>query len=131
MLAEAPPKLTPKKAHAGEWRPAFIAALRNSANVRAACLAANVSRPVAYAHRDRSPEFAAAWDNAMEEACDVLEAAARQRALASSDTLLIFLLKGHRPEKYRETLRQEHTGANGAPISVTFKVHQAPDGELP
>lgn len=34
-----------------------------------------------------------------------------------SDTLMMFLLKGHRPEKYRE--RFEHTGANGGPIQVT------------
>ena len=33
-----------------------------------------------------------------------------------SDTLLIFLLKGLRPQKYRE--RYEHTGANGGPIAI-------------
>lgn len=31
-----------------------------------------------------------------------------------SDTLAIFLLKAHKPEKYRE--RHEHTGPNGGPI---------------
>jgi hypothetical protein len=33
-----------------------------------------------------------------------------------SDTLLIFLLKGGRPNKYRETYKHEHTGPEGKPI---------------
>jgi hypothetical protein len=35
-----------------------------------------------------------------------------------SDTLAMFLLKAHRPEKYRELIRQEITGAEGAPITL-------------
>lgn len=38
-----------------------------------------------------------------------------------SDTLMIFLLKGTRPEKYRETVKQEHTGA------VAIKVEYGTD----
>jgi hypothetical protein len=45
---------------------------------------------------------------ATEDAVDVLEAVARQRAILGSDTLLIFLLKGHRPEKYRERYDLKH-----------------------
>lgn len=33
-----------------------------------------------------------------------------------SDTLAIFLMKAHRPEKYRDTVRNEHTGKGGGPI---------------
>jgi hypothetical protein len=86
----------------GEWRPAFLAALRNSGNVRAACRAADVSRQTVYEHRATDPEFAAAWQETLEEALDVLEAAAWSRAATSSDTLLMFLLRAHRPEVYRE-----------------------------
>lgn len=97
------PKVTPKKKRsAGEWRPVFLATLRNSGNVRAACEKAGIARKTAYDHKDRSPEFAAQWDEAIQEACDILEAAAFRRATASSDTLLIFLLKANRPAKYRE-----------------------------
>lgn len=96
-------KLTPKKAT--EWRPIFLRTLRNSGNVRAACTAAGVTRQAAYAARTNSAEFAAAWDEALEDAIDGLEAVATDRARKSSDTLLIFLLKAHRPEKYRETIR--------------------------
>jgi hypothetical protein len=106
------------------WRPLFINALRNSANIRAACQSAGIARSAAYAARERSAEFAAAWDEALEEAVDTLEAAAWTRArdgvvrrkpimfqgqkvneeviVEYSDTVLIQLLKAHRPAKYRE-----------------------------
>ena len=96
--------MTPKKRPASEWRPIFLATLRNTANVRLAAQAAGIARPYAYAAREQSAEFRAQWDEAMAEAIDVLEAAARKRALESSDTLLIFLLKSHRPEVYRERI---------------------------
>ena len=85
--------------------------------------------------------FDAAFEDAMEEAADLLESEARRRAHDGveepvfgslggnqgsgevgrirkySDTLLIFLLKGARPDKYRE--RQEHqvTGSLNLGIS--------------
>jgi hypothetical protein len=90
---------TPKKPR---WRPAFLAVLRNSASVRAACDAAGINRTTAYRARERSPEFRAAWDQALDESCDLLVAEAQRRALEVSDTLLIFLLKSHRPAVYRE-----------------------------
>lgn len=116
--------MTPKKAKrtAGEWRPAFLAALRGSGNVRAACQAAGVSREVAYRHRDASLPFRAAWEEALADAIDGLEAVARKRALETSDTLLIFLLKAHRPELYRETQRHELTDAQGGPLTLRVEV---------
>ncbi len=111
-------KVTPKKQGAGEWRPAFLAALRNSANVRASCMAAGISRKTAYQHRNRSAEFRAQWDDAIEDACDVLEAEAWQRARSTSDVLLIFLLKAHRPGMYRD--RFEITGKDGGAIVMQW-----------
>lgn len=53
----------------------------------------------------------------MEEAADVLEAEARRRAtVGGSDVLLIFLLKGARPEKYRD--RYEVRQAPSPPKSI-------------
>lgn len=116
--------MTREKRQADVWRPLFLNALRNSGNIRAACQASNIDRSTAYRARERSAEFAAAWDEALEEAIDTLEAAAWQRArdgvvrrepimyqgrkvgekviVEYSDTVLIQLLKAHRPEKYRE-----------------------------
>jgi hypothetical protein len=41
-----------------------------------------------------------------------------------SDTLLIFLLKGARPQKYRDNVRQEVTGSNGTPLVPTQVIIQ-------
>jgi hypothetical protein len=46
-----------------------------------------------------------------------------------SDTLLIFLLKGAMPEKYRE--RYEHTGAKGGPVQVQVVYQPEPTEETP
>ena len=82
-------------------------------------------RNLFYASRERDPEFAKAWSGALDQAADLLEEEARRRGYQGveepvfgrisreqdgqigtvqkySDVLLIFLLKGARPEKYRE-----------------------------
>jgi hypothetical protein len=117
-------KVTLKRAKrtAGEWRPAFLVALRNSGNVRAACQAAGISRPQAYGARERVPAFATAWDVALEDACDLLEAMARKRALEASDGLLMFLLRAHRPQVYRDTYRHELTDGAGGPLHLRVEV---------
>ena len=99
-------KLTPKRRNKGsaDWSAAFLASLREDANVREACKAADVSRPTAYARRSTDPGFAAAWQSALDDAVDALEKAAVTRARESSDTLLIFLLKCHRPAVYRDKI---------------------------
>jgi hypothetical protein len=110
------PKVTAKKRSAGEWKPAFLATLADCGVVRYSCGRAGVSRKVAYATRDREPEFAQAWADALEDACDALALVARKRALDLSDTLLIFLLKSHKPEVYGDRFKHEHSGAGGRPL---------------
>ena len=55
-----------------------------------------------YKARDNGNGFRDEWDEAMAEAVDRLEQIAWERARKTSDTLLIFLLKAHRPSLYRE-----------------------------
>lgn len=148
---------TPEKRKRHRWERAFLSALAVAGNVSAACRAAKVDRTVAYGLRGECPEFAAEWQQALDEAADDLEAEATRRAregvrrlkfhkgelvrlaLADeegrpvldgdgqpvmvpyveheySDTLLIFLLKAHRPERFRERLSLEHSGDGGGPI---------------
>ena len=109
---------TPKKKRADIWKPIFIDTLRNSACVWAACQVARIERSTAYRARDKDEKFRKAWNDALEDACDQLEYALRRRALAEDTTAAIFLLKAHRPEKFRETVRQEVTGANGGAIEI-------------
>jgi hypothetical protein len=140
---------TPKKQP--RWVKGFLAALRESGNVRLSCEAAKIERMTAYRLRDEDAGFAQAWQDALEESADLLEQEARRRAYEGvqrlkfdrgklitipvldtegkpvldgeglpltqpyveheySDTLLIFLLKGIRPEKYRERTDVRHSG---------------------
>lgn len=87
-----------------DWVPRFLEIFRATGNVRLAADAAGVDRSTPYVRAARDPAFAAAWERAREDAVDVLEAEARRRALGGSDALLMFLLRAHRPERYRETL---------------------------
>lgn len=109
---------------------AFLAAFRETGNVRLACEAAEVGRSSHYRWLDEDPEYREGFGLAKEDAADILEAEAKRRAVEGveeptgwykgepggyirrySDTLLIFLLKGLKPEVYRERL--EVRGAIG------------------
>jgi hypothetical protein len=89
----------------------FIQALAAGSSVIAACKAACIGRRTAYDHRQRDEAFALRWADALEEGTDKLEDEAHRRALDGSDSLLIFLLKARRPEKYRESVKVEHAGS--------------------
>src|SRR5436190_1741774 len=109
------PDSTPKKRSAGEWEAVFLATLRDTGNVRLSCQQAGIDRKTAYNRRDKNKAFGEAWKDAAADAVDSLAAEARRRALETSDTLLIFLLKCLDPKVYRDTVRHEHTGADGGP----------------
>ena len=70
--------------------------------MRATCEVAGVGRQVVYRWREEDEPFAEAWREAKAEAIEVLEQEAHHRAMSSSDTLLIFLLKAAKPDVYRE-----------------------------
>lgn len=140
-------KLAPEKTGKPKWMPAFLTALSQTGNVTSSCEKAGITRTHAYDVRQVDPEFAAAWQNALEIATDALEQEARRRAHEGlkryrftksgqpildpetgqpyfeheySDTLLIFLLKAHRPEKYRERYEHQVTG-NGPAGEIQTK----------
>lgn len=116
-------KLTPEKLTA------FCAALAETGIVGKACAAVDISRQTAYQWREQVPEFAEAWDKALRIGVSALEDEAHRRGFDGtlepvfhqgaecgavrkySDTLAIFLLKAHNPEKYRENSRVELAGS--------------------
>jgi hypothetical protein len=129
-----------------DWRPHFLAALRDTGIVTDACKIADVARSTAYEERQRNEDFALAWHDVEEETTERMEREAVRRAAEGveravyhqgevvgherhfSDVLLMFMLKARRPETYRETTRHEHTGANGGPISFAdLAAHAAQD----
>lgn len=81
-------------------------------NVVGACRLAGVQRQAVYALRNTDPEFAAAWDEAIESAVDDLVADVWKRAKGenASDKLAMFLLQAHRRRVYGQKVEQEHSG---------------------
>ena len=109
------------------WRDAFIERLKATGNVTLAATGAGVTRQNAYQTRNRNKTFRRLWNEALEEAVDRLNGEARRRAMGIkrdiyyagkvvgtknvySDSLLMFLLKAHRPQLYRDNVKVEHSG---------------------
>lgn len=100
----------------GAWIEKFLKALAQNGNVSEACRRANVSKNTVYEWRKKDEAFKERWEQALEDAIESLELIAWRRAKATSDTLVIFLLKSLKPTVYREHI--EHSGANGEPIPI-------------
>ena len=135
-------KFNPKKR-------AFLAAYSRTAQVTASAEAAGVVVQAHYKWLKTDPEYVAAFEQAKIEAAEMLEAEAVRRANIGvdepvfyqgvecgrirkySDTLMIFLLKGMNPRKFRDNATIEHTGPGGGPVSVevNFVKPAGGDGE--
>ena len=75
----------------------FIAALEAQGTVLHACKAAGISRQTAYRWHREDPDFAEQWDEAHENAVDVVESTIYQQAIGGNTLAAIFYLKAHRP----------------------------------
>jgi hypothetical protein len=73
--------------------------------------------------RDSDPQFAKAWEEALEMSVDRLVMAAFQRALKSSDTLLTFLLRAHRGAIYNISSRVEQIGEPADDKKVSLRIY--------
>jgi hypothetical protein len=110
--------------HTLSERDRFLATLAQGHSVTDAAIKAGVNRVTVYRWRADDPDFAAGWDDAWEQRGDVLEQTAFNRAVTGwlepvytvkgelagkvrkySDSLLVTLLKGAKPERYRENLK--------------------------
>lgn len=127
--------------HPFDWKPAFLAALREVPVVSRACAAVGVERSTAYRAAEADEDFRAAWDDAMEEGVDKAEQEAFRRAVEGtekgvwhqgslvgtervySDALLALLLKGRRKKVYAD--RTELTGADGGPVAQVDETAKA------
>lgn len=110
----------------------FVTLLAESyGNVSHTCDRMNVSRAGAYGHRVEDEAFRDAWDAAVVLGIEKLEDEAVSRAVGGSDTLMMFMLKAAKPDKYRERREtigtMQHAGAGGAALpQAVVNVNIAP-----
>jgi hypothetical protein len=108
------------------WKSVYLETARHCANVTISARVAGVSRETVRKTRNEDAEFAAAEKDAMDEGVDLVEASAFKSAvygdmetvyhqgipcgevLKYSDAMRALLLKGRKPEVYRDKL--EHAG---------------------
>lgn len=105
------------------WITPFLMALRNTGVVSRAAHAAGISSSLAYTRRKEDADFAAAWDNAIEDATDMLEAEARRRAVEGIEEPVVYqgqLTPIYERDEHGEIVMAEYdTGARtdtGEPI---------------
>lgn len=98
------------------WRPIFLRELERTSNVSKSARKAGVARGSTYRARDENPDFALAWDDALEVGIDAVEETAIRRAKAGSDALIQFILKTRRRATYgdRSSVQVGGTGEGGA-----------------
>lgn len=114
----------------------FLEALASTCSVAKACTIAKITRQRVYEWREEDPDFAIAWERAKQLGADVLEDEAVRRAHQGigkpiyykgelvdtvreySDTLLIFLLKGAKPDIYKDRISSEVSGPGGGPLTI-------------
>lgn len=129
-------QMTDRQVH--DLQAQFLAELAATANPTVAARKLGRKRQWFINLRNQDPVFAERWDEAMEEAADELEFIAQQRAFVGvekpvfykgeqcgevteySDSMAMFLLRAHRPERFRERsdVKQQLTGADGGPLRV-------------
>jgi len=122
-----PSKATPERIAA------FCAAVAASGgNITRGCEAVGLDRVTVYRWRADNEEFARLWDEAKAIGIEALEDEATRRAFEGSekpvfymgdecgtireysDTLAIFLLKGAKPERYRDNAKVDLTSSDGS-----------------
>lgn len=124
----------------------LLNALRQVPNITRACTLAMISPATVRGWRRQDPAFDTAVAEALDDGVDALEAEVHRRAFEGyekpiifqgqitdtykeySDGLAQFLLKAHRPDKYRERSEVQSTGAQTITIvSGVPRKPQTPD----
>ena len=132
-----------------KWRTVFLRELAVDGNRRRAAEVAQVDHSTVYEHRHRDSEFRTAWDAAIDQAAEYLEAEAWRRATEGveepltsakgliygedgapvtvrrySDHLMGLLLKAARPSKYRDNV---HVTAQQQQLGITVVLESMRD----
>lgn len=134
-----------------ERRSYFLECLCENGNVTESAKLAGIPRTTLYDWRRADEDFARAWEEANELGTDALEDEATRRGKDGvdepifykgsevaqvkrySDTLLMFMLKARRPDKFKDRSSTEITGKDGGPLiqEITIEHHGTEETEDP
>lgn len=106
-----------------EWREPFLAALGQHGTVTVAAERTGLTRAAAYLRRSEHPDFAEAWDEAIQEHADRIEQTLFDDIASGNFTPVdrIFALKGAKPAKYKDNYN-DAARAKGGDVHVTFVI---------
>lgn len=114
--------------HHFPWHDAFLAALREVPVITRACDAVRINRSTAWRAREADPEFAEAWDDAMEAGVDKAEQEAFRRAVEGYEEPVVD--KGRLAYRYERYVGEDGEEKyrtllddNGQPIPLTVRKH--------
>lgn len=114
--------------HHFDWKPAFLAALREYPVIAHACKVVDINRTTAWRAREADEGFAAAWDDALEDGIDRAEKEAFRRAVTGYEEPVID--KGrlvYAYERYVDEEGAEHyrpvLNDKGQPVPLTVRKH--------
>jgi hypothetical protein len=134
----------PNVGEAHTWIPVFLDALAEGHSITGAAHEANVHPTLVHRRRKEDEEFRKAWGEAAELGTKLMEQEAARRAFHGtlkpvyqqgacvghirefSDTLMIFLLKARRPEKYRDGIDDNKRGDTVINILIEDKKPDEP-----
>ncbi len=102
----------------GHLKKRFLAGFLRHGTITAGAKYAKIHRQRVYDWEKSDATFKRELEQAKDMVADSLEQVAIRRAKAGSDTMLIFLLKGYRPEVFRESTEHIVKGAGGQPITI-------------
>lgn len=106
----------------------FIEQLRLRAAIYVAAKHTGIAKLTAYRWRESDPQFAEAWDEALEDAADVMETSTYEEALGTEEKpgnplLKMFWLKAHRP-KFRDKVQVDLNAVQSDIDELISKVNQ-------
>src|SRR6516225_11877367 len=136
---------TPKKAPS--TKAAFLLRFEETGRIDLACKQTGIGRRTHHNWLEGDPDYRKQFEQSRKRIVQLLEDEAYRRAVEGvekpikvgdeiktireySDTLLIFLLKGAAPEKYRERYEHAISGPNGDPIQVEHRAYDIFRGRI-
>ena len=102
----------------------FLAARQLGASVTRAAKAAGVTRGTLYRWRHQDPQFAQDWRQSPDKFVQDLELEALKRAIEGDRSLLVFLLKSHKPQTYNQRQHQPSTSTPNNLVELIEKVRE-------